>query len=293
MNRVIREARTPEQIWQNTNQGAVESIEKLFRKYGFNTLAGSREYSIRTPDNELVTVDTPWRTEAYKDANPFIVRIGRDRIEDYETSDRLPEDIKDKLLVLSDFIKSHLIERPLGTTFDKMYISRPENKKTLKQRAEPYKAAKKALANIVPEGFFDTWRVSLSEDITCNDDSDDGCTNYTYVNELGFSFEDKSDKDRFFYIIGTVGARGYAYYKYYPGKAYLSNGDPGYPDEYDYDDPEFEDFTEEDADAELYDFGTNSNENDPVVADLISYVNLYMDNLRDDISKHPDCYFEV
>ena len=272
---LLKESRTPEQIWQTTSLDASTAIQKIFRKYGWTGSSrsfGKDGYSVYVPFS-------------YREDDDFF-RI-RNAAGEKVALTTLPQNLQDELIVIQDFLSTKLKNGKFGSSFDKPH-SRPTKYVSPAERVKPYQDGRKKFAQIVPAEFFKDWRISVEHDYDRSSDSDEGVTTYNFTDEVSVCFESRSNKEVWAYFGSTIEAEGRANYRFYPGRMYMSNGDPGYPDEWDEDDVEFYDFIG-DSTPELSDQGEDTGLD--TIEALKGYMQTYVDNYETDIEKYPEDYF--
>ena len=310
----LKEDRSFDDIWNNGSYDFVDTVSKMFRKIGWQktpdgTSKSRSSFIVTKPinDKEYLSIEvSKYDVHSKLGYNrPFFnvylnTPINRyekksTEIEDYRTSDLIPEDIKIELEGLEDFLISHAIGKPsFGgkdhysyDKFSKPVVSQPKN---AKERYSTNKEGRDLLLKAgVPEEFFNDWWIEcdIGRPVT-DSECDDGICNYTWHQEIGFTFVSKADKDLWYSIGDEIELKGYTHYKFYPGKMYLSNGDPGYPDEWDEDDPELEDASYE---PDVGDWGPNAKDDDEIVAVLKEYVGMYCEYVATDAENNPGDYF--
>ena len=272
---LLKESRTPEQIWQTTSLDASTAIQKIFRKYGWT--GSSRSFG-----KDGYGVYVPF---SYREDDDFF-RI-RNAAGEKVALTTLPQNLQDELIVIQDFLSTKLKSGTFGSSFDKPY-SRPTKYVSPAERVKPYHDGQKEFAQIVPAEFFKDWRISVEHGYGRSSDSDEGVTTYNFTDEVSVCFESRSNKEVWAYFGSTIEAEGRANYRFYPGRMYMPNGDPGYPDEWDEDDVEFHDFIG-DSTPELSDQGEDIGLD--TIEALKGYMQTYVDNYETDIEKYPEDYF--
>lgn len=314
----LTEAQSFESIWNNTALDEQTTFLKLFRKIGFLD-AGTKKgfHSVKVAylldkneeNNEYRSIQiefSPSVDRKLADSIPLFdislrhIKFGylkdEEAITDYKTSDLVPNTVKKGLEELEDFLLSKVeVTQPKWNKGKDYYVLRKpakyvEPEKTAHERYDDNAEARSRLLNAgVPEEFFKDWWLEYHEDgANCSGDGDDDEYRWSWGNLFDFTFTSKKDR-KVWYLIGVeMEMYASAGAKFYPGRMYMSNGDPGYPDEYDVGDPEFYDA---DYNPALADFGEKASKDDPVVADLVKCITLYCDSIAADAEKHPDDYF--
>ena len=314
----LKEGRTFDDIWANGSYDFQDTVVKMFRKIGWEKVSSRVGEKDRNrfimkksigPDTILTTEVSIYGInsklnynhplfDVYYVENASTYNRKSTNVEDYHTSDLIPEDVKQDLASLEDFLTTHAVGNTSNIggkpythyRYDRFAKPAPKPASTAKERYAANTEGRELLIKAgVPAEFFKDWWVEYDEENTSvNSDTDgDECT-YSWSRCYGFTFISKSNKNVWYSIGDELSMKGYTTVHFYPGKMYMPNGDPGYPDEWDESDPTFEDA---ESNPDVGDWGPDANDDDEIVATLLEYVGMYSNYIISDAENNPEEYF--